>query len=117
MPKITYDPEIRKSESGSRIYGAWKRLRKHPYNPIFEEFQNFYKWAISEGYVIGDKLMRRDESLPYAPGNCYWKSPKDEDIPEEISAAWALEWCEKWDETVSKLRKHFGLPPLKGGSS
>ena len=104
MSKTTYDPEIRKSESGAKLYGYWCRLRKHPYNPTFNEFESFYNWAMREGYTVGDKLMRYDESLPYAPGNCYWKTP-----------SWELEWCEKWDSTVSKLRKHLGLPPLKGG--
>ena len=113
MPKITYDPEIRKTESGSRIYGAWKRIRTRSYDLAFHDFIDFYTWARNEGYTIGDKLMRRDESLPYSPSNCYWKSSDD----EEMSPAWAVEWCEKWDETVRKLRKHFGLPPLKGGNS
>ena len=47
MSKTTYDPEIRKSESGARLYGYWCRLRKHPYNPAFNEFESFYKlWSV-----------------------------------------------------------------------
>jgi hypothetical protein len=70
-------------------------------------------WATLSGYAIGDKLMRHDDDLPYSPQNCYWKKPSD----DEITAEWALEWCERWDNTVSKIRRQLGLPPLKGGKS
>lgn len=56
--------------------------------------------------MIGDKLLRRDESKPYGPENCYWESPDQ----AEMSPLWKVDWCLRWTETVNRLRRHFGLP-------
>lgn len=104
--KTTYDPELRKTEHGSRLYNAWKKLRTFPYDPVFTEFPDFYKWAMVEGYQVGDKLMRHDEEAPYSPENCYWTLPKE----EEMSPSWKIDWCIRWNETVNRLRRYFGLP-------
>lgn len=114
MPKTTYDPELRRSEHGARLYETWKRMRMSPYDPVFHEYDAFYHWAIKSGYVLGAHLKRHDINLPYSPENCFWKMPEHS---EEMTVEWALAWCERWDKTVSKLRRQLGLPPLKGGKS
>lgn len=108
MSKQTYDPAIRKTESGRRLYETWKRMRRSEYDPRFASFPDFYKWAMSVGYAIGDRLFRYDASDWYSPENCYWSVAEQTDI----TPAWAAEWCEKWDKTVSMIRRHFGLPKL-----
>lgn len=109
MPRTTYDPEIRQSKSGARLYQTWKRMRKHLHNEDWDKFEAFYRWSIEEGYVPGDRLKRYDDTLPHGPDNSFWQG-QDEG---EFSLMRTLEWCEKWDQTVNKLRKQFGLPPLK----
>ena len=113
MPKITYDPAIRKTEAGSRLYETWKRVRKLPHDPVWDDFREFYDWSMKQDYCIGDKLYKHDAQAPHGPTNTYW-------IPylrEEISPIWAVEWCEKWDKTVENIRRRLGLPPLKGGKT
>jgi hypothetical protein len=112
MPKATYDPALRKSKEGARLYETWKRMRRNfPYDPAFDDFKSFYDWSIRAGYELGDALDRRDNNLPHGPDNSIWKGAN----PDDITAEWAIEWCEKWDNTVSKIRRQLGLPPLKGG--
>lgn len=113
MAKAVYDPTIRVTEHGARLYETWKRIRKFPYDPAWNSFPVFYDWAMAEGYILGDRLVRLDESRPYGPDNCYWKDLHD----DAVSVQWVGAWCEKWDQTVERLRKHFGLPPLKGERS
>lgn len=109
MPKTTYDPALRKTEAGARIYQIWKRIRTCPHDPAWDNFQVFYTWIMKEGYMLGSSIRRKDESLLYGPANAIVRRPASEEC-------WELEWCKKWDKTVNKLRKHFGLPPLKGGT-
>ena len=108
MPRRSYDPELRTSEHGRRLYETWKRIRKSEHDASFENYQDFYNWAIANGYSLGDILMRRSASLPYDPKNCYWKASKRDDM----SAEWAIDWCEKWNKTVNVLRRYFGLPEI-----
>jgi hypothetical protein len=111
MPRAAYDPELRKSEHGARLYEYWRRIRRPgPIDPAFAQYIDFYNWAMDAGYELGSWLRRYDDQLPYGPDNCYWE-------PRDGEPLWAEEWRKKWDDTVNKLRGQFGLPPLKGGES
>ena len=107
MPKITYASELRESEHGSRLYAYWKKIKDKTDSPEFMDFQSFYNWAIEANYSLGAKLYRRDCDLPYNPDNCVWifreERPKDERAPE---------WEKLWDETVNRIRLHFGMEPI-----
>jgi hypothetical protein len=109
MARNTYDPTLRASHDGARLYEIWKHMRKSPHTPTWDSFPAFYDWAMGEGYTFGDRLIRIDEAFPYNPANCFWRTPTTETLSEKQ----AREWCEKWNKTVNILRKHFGLPPLK----
>ena len=102
-----YDREMRETEHGSRLYQVWRRLRSHPYAEEWGCFPPFYSWAINSGYTIGARLQRVDDSLPYGPDNCEWYVT--EEIPQD--------WADKWNKTVNMIRKHYGMPPLGGGSN
>jgi hypothetical protein len=106
MPRTLYAPELRLSEHGVKLYSYWRRIRhRSTVDPIWEDYRVFYYWALDAGYESGDQLVRLDESLPYGPDNCFWYAP-------EPDTEWAMAWCKKWDDTVSKVRRQLGLPPL-----
>lgn len=105
-----YDPEMRESEHGARLYQAWRRMRKHPHVEEWNCYPPFYLWAIKNGYVIGARLQQLNASAPYGPDNCSWYAKEFEDDCEPIPESWA----DDWNKTVNRIRKHYGMP-LFGG--
>ncbi len=108
MRSSNYDPAIRNTESGRRLYEIWKRMRRIGCDQIFDTYPAFYRWAMAVGYLVGDHLHRYDSEAPYSPENCYWSDATH----ETMSDAWKAEWCKKWNKTVNVIRRHFGLPEI-----
>lgn len=102
-----YNPQIRKSEYGSRIYTAWKKIRRNPHYEEWESFASFYEWAVESGFEIGARICRIDESEPFCPDNCVWLLPGESLHPTQS-------WADEWNKTVNRIRKHYGMPPLEG---
>ena len=108
--KVTYDPALRETESGKRLYYYWKQVRKKSYSPEWDLFPNFYEWAMANGFILNAKLCLIDATLPYSPDNCVWKV---KEAPEEgISRKRA----DEWNLAINRLRKQFGMEPLEGTS-
>ena len=109
--KITYDPQLRKTEHGRRIYAYWRRIRMDEFSPEFEEFPGFYHWAMENGYTVGARLLKYDLDEPYTPDNCFWLAREDWKIGDaEEQRNRAME--QKWDATVNRIRLHFGMEPI-----
>jgi hypothetical protein len=106
--KTTYNPALRKSSQGQKLYEAWKKMRKHPHCDEWEYFPTFYEWAMHSGYKEGAWLRLTDKSGSYCPENCAWHYPGDNE--EYVS----VEWVDNWNKTVNRIRKHYGMPPLEG---
>lgn len=105
-----YDPAMRLTEHGSRIYQAWRKLRRYPYCEEWEDFPAFYEWSMRAGYSIGDWLRLIDSDKPYGPTNCVWYSTtRAENPPPDM-----LAWEDDWNRAVNRIRKHYGMPPLRG---
>lgn len=100
-----YDPELRTSEHGSRLYNAWRSMRKHPHIIEWESYSVFHTWAVYNGYTLDSWLRRIDESQPYAPENCVWYT-SEEDAPVDQKRA------DEWNAVVNRIRKHYGMPPI-----
>lgn len=98
-----YDPGLRKTEHGSKLYEIWKRIRKSPHCTEWDYFPTFYEWAMEEEYEQGAWLRRIDSNTPYGPDNCLWY----------ITSTDAALWKAKWNETVNVIRKYYGMPPLE----
>lgn len=107
MPKIKYDQEMRDGEHGRRLYAFWKRVKLDTNAPEFLDYVLFYKWAMDNGYRVGARLVKQDESAPYSPDNCFWYCRN-----VETSNARDTEFELLWDDTVNRIRRHFGMPPI-----
>ena len=104
-----YDPEIRRTEHGQRLYAVWKKMRKSPHCEEWDDFIGFYTWAMQSDYVLGAWLRLHDEGEMYCPDNVFWYFPgSTEDVIP------TLEWADEWNKTVNRIRKHYGMPPLRG---
>ena len=103
-----YDPKLRKTELGSKLYQIWKRIRKSPHCEEWDNFQVFYEWAMKSGFEDGVWLRKRYTDKPFTPDNCEWYTVnvEKEHIPPE--------WADSWNKTVNRIRKYYGMPPLEG---
>ena len=108
MRKRQYDPALRKTAHGAKLYNAWKKLRRDTHAEEWDAFPTFYNWAMQNGYVIGSSLRLVDETGIYEPSNCAWRFPVKVDPPSTLT------WEDKWNKTVNRIRKHYGMPPLEG---
>ena len=104
-----YDPDLRYSEEGARLYQAWRRVRSRPHCDEWEDFQTFYEWAVENGYEFGDWLQLVEGETEYAPDNCVWYTPQG-------GMRQSKHWMDKWNKSVNRIRKHYGMPALRGTS-
>ena len=103
-----YDPKLRKTELGSRLYEIWRRMRQHPHCEEWDYFPTFYEWAMQTSYTMGLWLRIIDDSGIYSPENCEWYVTENK--ADRVNA----EWINSWNKTVNRIRKHYGMPPLEG---
>jgi hypothetical protein len=104
MQVAKFSPHLKYTQFGKHLYGRWIKYRDKPHSPEFDDFPRFYEWAIKAGYRdVGETLRRKDETLPYSPDNCYWV---------KANTICPDEWIEKWNETVNRIRRHYGMPPI-----
>lgn len=81
--------------SGTRLHRIWKSMRTRCNNPNclsyknyggrgikicdeWDEFLNFYNWAIYNGYSDNLTLDRIDNNSGYRPDNCRWVTVKEQ---------------------------------------
>lgn len=74
---------------GTRLYNIWKNMRQRCNNPNangyktyggrgikvceeWDEFPNFQKWALNNGYKENLDIDRIDNDKNYSPDNCQW---------------------------------------------
>lgn len=47
-------------------------------NEWTNDFVTFYNWSVSNGWIQGLSIERRDNDRGYSPDNCYWATPKQQ---------------------------------------
>lgn len=80
----------------TRIYKEWKAIKDRCYRPTHEyyeyyggkgiqvceewknNFDNFYNWAINNGYQDDLTIDRKDNTKNYCPENCRWVTSKEQ---------------------------------------
>ena len=80
----------------TRIYKEWKAIKDRCYRPTHEyyeyyggkgiqvceewknNFDNFYGWAINNGYQDDLTIDRKDNTKNYCPENCRWVTSKEQ---------------------------------------
>ena len=106
--------------SGTRIYQEWQGMKGRCYNKgnaryanwggrgieVCEQwrnsFENFYAWAMANGYQDDLTIDRIDNNGDYCPENCRWVSQKEQsrnrrsniNITIGNSTRTLIEWCE-----------------------
>lgn len=93
-----------------------KELRKKYNNKIvragqngFENFSNFYAWAMENEYFSGATLRRCDTGQPYSPDNCYFSKPVDQPTFYGVERE---DFIRRWNRSVNPFRKAAGLEPF-----
>lgn len=101
------------------LYSVWRSMRKRCENPKdigyrlyggrgirvcdeWNDFQNFFTWAIENGYKSGLTLDRIDVNSNYMPSNCRWASMKVQNNNKRntiyISAYGQVHTIAEWEE-------------------
>lgn len=119
--------------SGTRIYQEWQGMKGRCYNehdPRFDRwggrgikvcdewkdsFENFYSWALANGYNETLTIDRIDNDGDYAPSNCRWASQKEQsrnrssniNIKIGNSTRTLTEWCEIFDVDYNTVNARY----------
>lgn len=121
--------------SGTRLYHVWQgmKARTNPdYNhgnysknhvDICEEwnndFQNFYDWAMLNGYEEGLSIDRIDNKLGYYPDNCRWADNKTQcnnretciHITYQDKTQTLMQWCEELNLPYKQIYSRYKRNP------
>ena len=83
----------------------------------WEEYSNFKKWALSNGYRPGLSIDRRDNNLGYTPDNCRWvqritQSRNRNPLAGKTSRFIGVHWDsdrKKWFASISINNEYIAL--------
>lgn len=111
MPRhmITYPAEMRETPEGQYLYGLWNRMRHGGRDKHFEQYSQFYNWAIANGYTYGASFRRIDEKKPWGRKNCVLSMAVE--TPQRYSEE-DKKIISQWNRTVNRFRVCCGLKPF-----
>jgi hypothetical protein len=113
MPRhsVVYDKELKDTQEFKTLYGRYHSWSTRIYRDIFPTFQEFYDWSMSNNFVCGARLARKDPSKPYTQDNCLWVLPEGKE--QHMTVDERKEIIDRWNETVNRIRVHYGLEPFE----
>ena len=103
---VKHNQEFLKSPDGKSLYSRWRNIRRNRCEE-WNDFDKFAEWALENGFSKDLQLKRFDDSEEFKPGNCYFHKGKDRGYFMDSE-----EFCKRWDKTVNRIRKHYGLEPI-----
>lgn len=109
--RAVYDPKQRETPEFKTLYRRYYSPTSHKYREAFGTFQEFYDWAMATGFVLDARLACKDPDKPYTPDNLIWTMPQMKQVDKygiEVQ-----ESIKRWNETVNRIRVHYGLKPLR----
>jgi hypothetical protein len=130
--------ETKHGQSRTRLYSIWKGMKKRCNNPSEErkariykdkgisvcsqwyDFNNFYSWAINNGYSDKLTIDRKDGNRDYCPENCRWIDMKSQQRNKTTNRLITYNGVTK---CVSEWAEEYGVRPgliidrLNGGWS
>lgn len=91
--EVTSKLNKKHGQAGTRLHHIWIGMKQRCSNPKhksyadyggrgikvcaeWEDFKNFYGWAINNGYQDGLEIDRIDNNEDYRPDNCRWVTRK-----------------------------------------
>lgn len=124
---------IRQDDSTHRLYEIWCGIKQRCYNQKFKQykdyggrgikvceewntsFENFYNWAISNGYSDDLSIDRENNDLGYSPKNCKWSTSETQNRNKRNSIHITIngikkllvEWAEEYGLSASTLRARY----------
>ena len=102
---VKHDQEFMKSKEGKSLYARWRNIRYQRCEE-WDDFSKFAEWALNNGFSMDAQLKRHDNRVEYKPGNCYFHEPVSEYAIDD-------DCIKRWNDTVNKIRVHFGMKPLE----
>lgn len=106
-----------------RVWNGMKQRCKNPHDDFFycygargikvcsdwsENFKNFYKWAVENGYHKGLTIDRKDTDGDYCPDNCRWVTMREQQSNKRSNVI-----VEDGDEkiTLAEAARRYGITP------
>jgi hypothetical protein len=114
--------------SGTSLYAVWNGMKGRCYNPnnhnyarygargicVCDEwkasFEEFYMWAMNNGYEDGMSIDRIDNNGNYCPDNCRWADIKTQNNNRRISLMYTYNGK---TQNLSSWCEELGLPYLR----
>ena len=115
----------------SRLYGVWFSMNNRCDNPkckaykdyggrgikVCDEWKksvnNFYCWAMNNGYKEGLTIDRINNDGNYEPDNCRWSTPKEQNVNKrntiKLSGVSLKELSDKYNIPYYKLKYRYNL--------
>ena len=72
-------------------------------DPEWEKFENFYRWAMANGYRDDLTIDRIDGSKGYCPENCRWATWEEQNRNRHYSAAYRAACRRNWAKALAAL--------------
>ena len=117
----------------TRLYSIWHSMRSRCYYnkhnkyayyggrgiticKQWNDFKNFYKWAMNNGYKKNLSIDRLNNNKNYKPSNCKWSTQKEQsrnttrniNITYKGKTQCLLDWSNEFNINRSTLKKRLG---------
>jgi hypothetical protein len=102
-----YDQKFLQTPEGKALWIKWRNARPAGLCREWKDFEVFKKWALAHNYSSETLLKRYNPDLPHSPENSYFR-PSQKRGTNSVTQ----DQVEKWNETVNRIRVHYGMKPL-----